>query len=135
MRDSSNQGSDQFLNWSQEHATGMFHSDRFESILNPMLKKPQPHKRSGIFWQRMRDSNPRKRSQSPVCYRYTNPLYIKHGYHYIQRWEKVKHFFPFLRHFFVRTKQVCPDTVKLCICIFVSIIICDQTDHIFLCLG
>ena len=23
----------------------------------------------------MRDSNPRKRSQSPVCYRYTNPLY------------------------------------------------------------
>ena len=30
----------------------------------------------GVFvWQRMRDSNPRKRSQSPVCYRYTNPLY------------------------------------------------------------
>ena len=28
-------------------------------------------------WQRMRDSNPRKRSQSPVCYRYTNPL--SHG--------------------------------------------------------
>ena len=29
----------------------------------------------GVFyWQRMRDSNPRKRSQSPVCYRYTNPL-------------------------------------------------------------
>lgn len=26
------------------------------------------------FWQGMRDSNPRKRSQSPVCYRYTNPL-------------------------------------------------------------
>ena len=24
----------------------------------------------------MRDSNPRKRSQSPVCYRYTNPLYV-----------------------------------------------------------
>ena len=32
------------------------------------LDKPQ------IFWQGMRDSNPRKRSQSPVCYRYTNPL-------------------------------------------------------------
>ena len=30
----------------------------------------------GVFyWQRMRDSNPRKRSQSPVCYRYTNPLF------------------------------------------------------------
>ena len=28
-----------------------------------------------LFWQRMRDSNPRKRSQSPVCYRYTNPLF------------------------------------------------------------
>ena len=27
-------------------------------------------------WQRMRDSNPRKRSQSPVCYRYTNPLSV-----------------------------------------------------------
>ena len=27
-----------------------------------------------LFWQRMRDSNPRERSQSPVCYRYTNPL-------------------------------------------------------------
>ena len=24
----------------------------------------------------MRDSNPRKRSQSPVCYRYTNPLWL-----------------------------------------------------------
>ena len=29
-------------------------------------------------WQRMRDSNPRKRSQSPVCYRYTNPLFLWH---------------------------------------------------------
>ena len=28
-----------------------------------------------LFWQRMRDSNPRERSQSPVCYRYTNPLW------------------------------------------------------------
>ena len=27
-----------------------------------------------FLWQGMRDSNPRKRSQSPVCYRYTNPL-------------------------------------------------------------
>ncbi len=25
-------------------------------------------------WQRMKDSNPHKRSQSPVCYHYTNPL-------------------------------------------------------------
>ncbi len=33
------------------------------------------HKNLVGFWQRMRDSNPRKRSQSPVCYRYTNPLF------------------------------------------------------------
>ena len=26
------------------------------------------------FWQRVKDSNPHKRSQSPVCYHYTNPL-------------------------------------------------------------
>ena len=31
-------------------------------------------KRITGVWQGMRDSNPRKRSQSPVCYRYTNPL-------------------------------------------------------------
>ena len=34
------------------------------------------------FWQGMRDSNPRKRSQSPVCYRYTNPLCRKRRYYY-----------------------------------------------------
>ncbi len=27
-------------------------------------------------WQRMKDSNPHKQSQSLVCYHYTNPLYI-----------------------------------------------------------
>ena len=26
------------------------------------------------FWQREKDSNPHKRSQSPVCYHYTIPL-------------------------------------------------------------
>ena len=41
----------------------------------------------------MRDSNPRKRSQSPVCYRYTNPLSLKHGYYYTYSLEKVKNFF------------------------------------------
>lgn len=29
---------------------------------------------SSVFWQRMKDLNPHKRSQSPVCYHYTNPL-------------------------------------------------------------
>lgn len=28
-----------------------------------------------LTWQRVKDSNPHKRSQSPVCYLYTNPLY------------------------------------------------------------
>ena len=29
------------------------------------------------YWQGMKDSNPHKRSQSPVCYLYTNPLRTK----------------------------------------------------------
>ena len=29
---------------------------------------------SSFPWQRVKDSNPHKRSQSPVCYHYTNPL-------------------------------------------------------------
>ena len=39
-------------------------------------RKTSNHSRLLVFllWQGMRDSNPRKRSQSPVCYRYTNPL-------------------------------------------------------------
>ena len=44
--------------------------------------------RLALFWQRMRDSNPRKRSQSPVCYRYTNPLFGNHDYY--------THFFSFV---------------------------------------
>ena len=40
----------------------------------PAIKKHQPQLWLVFSWQRMRDSNPRKRSQSPVCYRYTNPL-------------------------------------------------------------
>lgn len=42
---------------------------------NPTKKQKNPMPFGiGFFWQRMRDSNPRERSQSPVCYRYTNPL-------------------------------------------------------------
>ena len=40
----------------------------------PAIKNADTQKGICIFWQRMRDSNPRERSQSPVCYRYTNPL-------------------------------------------------------------
>ena len=35
-----------------------------------------------LSWQGMRDSNPRKRSQSPVCYRYTNPLCLADVFYY-----------------------------------------------------
>ena len=54
------------------HRTFAFHG--FKS-LTTAIKNARLQKQSGVFWQRMRDSNPRKRSQSPVCYRYTNPLY------------------------------------------------------------
>ena len=56
----------------KEHPTGVLHFDGFESLTTVKIADT----RMGIcyFWQRMRDSNPRKRSQSPVCYRYTNPL-------------------------------------------------------------
>ena len=43
------------------------------------IKNTDTHLGIRIFWQRMRDSNPRKRSQSPVCYRYTNPLSQEHS--------------------------------------------------------
>ena len=44
-----------------------------------------------FLWQRMRDSNPRKRSQSPVCYRYTNPLYpLGERSYYTQSFGNVK---------------------------------------------
>ena len=54
-------------------STGQLHLDGFESLTTVKIADT----RMGIcyFWQRMRDSNPRKRSQSPVCYRYTNPLF------------------------------------------------------------
>ena len=38
------------------------------------IKNRREPVQSATTWQGMRDSNPRKRSQSPVCYRYTNPL-------------------------------------------------------------
>ena len=45
------------------------------------------------IWQRVKDSNPHKRSQSPVCYHYTNPLCRsapKRMFNYMQIFEKVK---------------------------------------------
>ena len=49
----------------------------FQKWLEALIqRKTSNHSRLLVFllWQGMRDSNPRKRSQSPVCYRYTNPL-------------------------------------------------------------
>ena len=43
-------------------------------IPHPRQQKTAIRMDGGFRWQRMRDSNPRERSQSPVCYRYTNPL-------------------------------------------------------------
>ena len=65
-------------------------------------KKEKPHQMVWLsFWQRMRDSNPRKRSQSPVCYRYTNPLCCEqHGY-YTANSQNVKNFFSFIQNIFV----------------------------------
>ncbi len=53
-----------------------------EMSSNPthVYKKNRDTERCLCFWQRMRDSNPRKRSQSPVCYRYTNPLFVRHSW-------------------------------------------------------
>ena len=45
------------------------------------------------YWQRMRDSNPRKRSQSPVCYRYTNPLCHTEREYYSTKTQNVKDYF------------------------------------------
>ena len=61
---------------SSQRQTRLHRSLSVKSVRIPqtMRKNARPRKRSGVFWQRMRDSNPRKRSQSPVCYRYTNPL-------------------------------------------------------------
>ena len=57
----------------EQRPTGVLHSDGFESL--QCEKNTDTQMGIRVFWQRMRDSNPRKRSQSPVCYRYTNPLY------------------------------------------------------------
>ncbi len=38
-------------------------------------KPPGTVRFQGAKWQRMKDSNPHKQSQSLVCYHYTNPLY------------------------------------------------------------
>ena len=69
----------------------------------PQIKNADTHLGICIFWQRMRDSNPRKRSQSPVCYRYTNPLYcltpLSTGVIILTLAKKSSSFFAFLKKF------------------------------------
>ena len=101
-----NNCSHQCLHWWQQYATGILHLD----LSNPYPRPKQNTTLLGgvLFWQRMRDSNPRKRSQSPVCYRYTNPLCVRHGYYYSEWSKNVKHFFPIFYLFSSRAKIVCP---------------------------
>ena len=62
----------------EQQSTGLLHLTIRILITSSAQKKKSHTIWCGfLFWQRMRDSNPRKRSQSPVCYRYTNPL--SHG--------------------------------------------------------
>ena len=60
----------------------LLHSDGFESL--QCEKNTDTQMGIRVFWQRMRDSNPRKRSQSPVCYRYTNPLFFVTESHMVE---------------------------------------------------
>ena len=92
--------------------------DGFES--HKIAEKKEETPKGVSSWQRMRDSNPRKRSQSPVCYRYTNPLcgrfasrHKQHGYYSTEK-ENVKHYFPFLTDFFPQEKDA-PEKKKICI--------------------
>ena len=82
----------------KQQSTGLLHSNRFES-LTVAIKKPDARMGIWFFWQRMRDSNPRKRSQSPVCYRYTNPLSCEQ-YYYTHKLPKVKMKFAVSEKFF-----------------------------------
>ncbi len=77
----------------------------------PHIKKKHAIRLDGVlFWQRMRDSNPRERSQSPVCYRYTNPLstvsdtwllFSSNMAYYTQDSKNVKHFFQNSQKYFL----------------------------------
>ena len=103
------------------HAAGVFHlRSKFRKFCQGFISLKRPHtcrrQMWGLFWQRMRDSNPRERSQSPVCYRYTNPLCrrfsVRHGYYYTQLLKKVKQFFPFSQLFFMPGKSSLPGILR-----------------------
>ena len=98
---------------SEQMPTGHLYLNLFES--RPQQRAKNAIQKDGVFyWQRMRDSNPRERSQSPVCYRYTNPLYCLTPLgtcllYSIRR--KSQALFSFFRIFFVPGKKSLPGTV------------------------
>ena len=63
-----------------------------EKLFPGKKKRPKPKFRS--LWQREKDSNPHKQSQSLSCYPYTIPLFItrcrKNNDYYTEKWGKVK---------------------------------------------
>ena len=85
----------------EQHPTGVLRLDGFESPPEAKIKTPSV-RMVFLFWQRMRDSNPRKRSQSPVCYRYTNPLYAEHYLLYPLFWKSQEIFLNIPQKFAVK---------------------------------
>ena len=81
-------------------STGYRHLDEFESLSFLFFANKKRHPIGWrLCWQRMRDSNPRKRSQSPVCYRYTNPLSVN-GSIICKILKKSTLFFKFFQNYF-----------------------------------
>ena len=90
----------------EQHPTGVLRLDGFESPSEAKIKTPSV-RMVFLFWQRMRDSNPRKRSQSPVCYRYTNPLYAEHYLLYPLFWKSQEIFSNIPQKFAVKPPGWC----------------------------
>ena len=58
-----------------------------------------------LFWQRVKDLNPHIRSQSPLCYHYTNPLFKTQDY-YTRSAGFVNHKFPESRESFFSAVKI-----------------------------
>ena len=90
----------------KQMSTGHLHLDGFESPSEAKIKTPSLWM-VFLFLQRMRDSNPRKRSQSPVCYRYTNPLYAEQYLLYPLFWKSQEIFSNIPQKFAVKPPGWC----------------------------
>ena len=76
------------------------------------MKKEKTRNRSSGFWQREKDSNPHKQSQSLLCYLYTNPLFLSCGASlatdkndYTTLSLKVKHYFTLFEKIFLSLEE------------------------------